>query len=201
MHANHAHYWVWQKKCFIPYVRILHVNSLASIDTSVWMLKTFPGMLLFKCLEIDGISHMSSRVSWHFMTWSYECKEHPLMGRYSLVESRMVIPYDTIEGKHLVTRNLPVYHFSCSCLSKILLRRVLIQISVFVSLYELRHTQIVNSTPYCILLTYFPPWYWCYYSSKHLSNDIFIFGIQYKYTPSIKISQILSCMSYSLHLP
>ena len=28
------------------------------------------------------------------------------MGNYSLVERRMLIPYDTVEGKHLVTVNL-----------------------------------------------------------------------------------------------
>ena len=32
------------------------------------------------------------------------------MGKYSLVERRMVLPYDTIEGKNVVTGNL-------SCLS------------------------------------------------------------------------------------
>ena len=36
------------------------------------------------------------------------------MGKYSLVERRMVIPYDTTEGKYLVTENL-------SCLSIFLL--------------------------------------------------------------------------------
>ena len=30
---------------------------------------------------------------------------HPLMGKYSLVELRMVIPYDTIEGQYVVTGN------------------------------------------------------------------------------------------------
>ena len=44
------------------------------------------------------------------MTRSYKCKEHPLMGKYSLVEHRMVIPYDTIEEQYVVTVNL-------SCLS------------------------------------------------------------------------------------
>ena len=105
-----AHYGVCRKKCFISDVHISHVKSLASIDTSVWTLKTFPGMLLFKCREIECISEMSSRVLWHFMKRSYKCKEHPFMGKYSLVERRMVIPYDTIEGKNVVTGNL-------SCLS------------------------------------------------------------------------------------
>ena len=106
MHAERAHYGVWQKKCFILYVRFLHVNSLASIDTSVWTLKTFPGILSFEYRVIDDIADMSSCVLWHFMTKLYECKEHPLMGKYSLVEHRMMIPYDTIEGKNLKTGNL-----------------------------------------------------------------------------------------------
>ena len=44
----------------------------------------------------------------------YKCKEHLLIGNYSLVEIRMVIPYDTIEGKNIVTDNL-------SCLSLFML--------------------------------------------------------------------------------
>ena len=70
------------------------------------------------------------------------------MGKYSLVEHRMVLPYDTIEGKNIVTGNLSCMSLSCSYLSKRLLRRVLIQISAFVSPYKLWHTQIVNSTGY-----------------------------------------------------
>ena len=35
MHAECAHYGLFQKKRFISYVRILHVNSLVSIDTYV----------------------------------------------------------------------------------------------------------------------------------------------------------------------
>ena len=34
MHVKRTHYGVWHKKCFMSYVHILHVNSLASIDTS-----------------------------------------------------------------------------------------------------------------------------------------------------------------------
>ena len=68
------------------------------------------------------------------------------MRKYSLVEHRMVLPYDTIEGQNVVTGNLSYLSLFLFCLSKRLLRRELIQISVFVSLYELRHTQIVNST-------------------------------------------------------
>ena len=33
MHDQHAHYGMYQKNCFILYVRIQHVNSLVSIDT------------------------------------------------------------------------------------------------------------------------------------------------------------------------
>ena len=106
MHAERAHYGVCRKKCFISYVHILHVNSLASIDTYVWTLKTLPGILSFECRDIEGIADMSSRVLWHFMTRYYKYKEHPLMEKYSLVERRMVIPYDTIEGKNVVTGNL-----------------------------------------------------------------------------------------------
>ena len=61
------------------------------------------------------------------------------MVKYSLVERRMVILYDTVEEKY-------VCHFSCSYLSKILLGRVLIQISVFISPKELRQTKNVNLT-------------------------------------------------------
>ena len=114
MHGERAHYGVCRKKCFISYVNISHVNSLASIDKSICTLKTFPCILSFECRDIEGIADMSSRVSWHFMTRSYKCKEHPLIGNYSLVERRMVIPYDTIEGKNAVTGNL-------SCLSPLLL--------------------------------------------------------------------------------
>ena len=35
IHAERARYGVCRKKCFISYMRILHVNSLVSIDTSV----------------------------------------------------------------------------------------------------------------------------------------------------------------------
>ena len=69
------------------------------------------------------------------------------MGNYSLVEHRIVLPYDTIEGKKCSFLGIyPVCHFYCSYLSKRILRRVLIQIYVFVSPYELWHTQTVNST-------------------------------------------------------
>ena len=44
----------------------------------------------------------------------------------------------------------PVYNFSCSYLSKRLLIRVLIYISVFISPYELRQTKNVNSIFECI---------------------------------------------------
>ena len=110
MHAERAHYGMCRKKCFISYVHISHVNSLASIDTPVWTLKTFPGILSFEYQYIEVIAEISSRVLWHFMTQSYYCKEHPSMGKYSLVENRMVIPYDTIEGQYVVTGNI-------SCLS------------------------------------------------------------------------------------
>ena len=114
MHAERVHYGVCQKKCFISYVRISHVNSLVSIDTYVWTLKTLRGILSFKCWDIGGIADMSSHVSWHFMTRSYKRKEHPLMGKCSFVERHMVLPYNAIEGKNVVTGNL-------SCLSLFLL--------------------------------------------------------------------------------
>ena len=60
--------------------------------------------------DIEGIDDMSPRVSWHFMTRSYKRKEHPFMGKYSIVERRMVLPYDNIEGQNIVTGDL-------SCLS------------------------------------------------------------------------------------
>ena len=65
-----------------------------------------PFILLFEYRDIEGIADMSPRVSWHFMTWSYKRKEHPLMGKYSLVEHRMVLPYNAIEGKNVVTGDL-----------------------------------------------------------------------------------------------
>ena len=98
MHAERAHCGMCRKKCFISYVRILHVNILLSIDKFTWTLNTFPGMLSSECQYIEGISDMSARVSWHFMAWSYKYKERPLMVNYSLLERRMVIPYDTIEN-------------------------------------------------------------------------------------------------------
>ena len=39
------------------------------------------------------------------MTRLYKFKEHPLMGKYSLVECRIVIPYDTIEVQYVVMGN------------------------------------------------------------------------------------------------
>ena len=63
MHAERAHYGTFRKKCFISYVRILHVNSLVSIDTLVWNLKTIPGILLSECQDIEGISDMSAMPS------------------------------------------------------------------------------------------------------------------------------------------
>ena len=72
-----------------------------------------PWILLFVCQEIEGIASMSPRVSLHFMTQFYKRKEHPLMVKYSLVELRVVLPYDTIEGQNVVTGNL-------SCLSLLL---------------------------------------------------------------------------------
>ena len=65
-----------------------------------------PWILSFECQDIEGIADMSPLLLWHFMTRSYKRKEHPLMGKYSLVELRMVLPYDTIEGKNVVTGNL-----------------------------------------------------------------------------------------------
>ena len=110
MHAVRAHYGVCQKKCYILYVRIFHVNSLASSDISAWTVKMFPGILSLEFWDIEGFSEISSCLSWHFMTLLYKFKEHPVMRNYSLVERCMVIPYDTIGGKNIVTGNL-------SCLS------------------------------------------------------------------------------------
>ena len=87
-----------------------HVNSLVSIDKYVWKLKTFPGILLFECQEIEDISDISYCVSWQFITRLYKCKEYSLMGKYSLVELRVVIQYNTIEEQYIVTGDL-------SCLS------------------------------------------------------------------------------------
>ena len=114
MYTKRVHYGTFQKKCFISYVHIFHVNSLVSIDTFVWTLKTLTGTLLFECHDIEDISDMSSRVLWNFMTPSYKCREHPLMGKYSLVETHMVIQYNTIEEQYVVMVNL-------SCLSLFLL--------------------------------------------------------------------------------
>ena len=98
IHADIAHYiWHIPEEFFIWYVHISHVKSLVSIDTYVWTLKTFPGILSFECQYIEGISDMSFRVLWQNMARSYKCKEHPLMGNYSLVERHMVILYDPIE--------------------------------------------------------------------------------------------------------
>ena len=97
MHAKRAHYGMCRNKCFIVYVHFLHVNSLVSIDTSILMLNTLPGILLLECQDIEGVSDISSRVLRHFMKKLYKCKEHTLVGKYSLVERRMIITYDTIE--------------------------------------------------------------------------------------------------------
>ena len=65
-----------------------------------------PCILLLECRDIEGIADMSARVLQHFMKLSYKRKEHPFIGKCSLVERRKVLPYDTIEGKNVVTRNL-----------------------------------------------------------------------------------------------
>ena len=65
-----------------------------------------PWILLFEYRDIEGIADMSPSVLWHFMTQSYKRKEHTLMGKYSLVERHMVLPYDTIEGQNIVKGNL-----------------------------------------------------------------------------------------------
>ena len=75
MHAKRAHYSTFRKKCFISYIRISHVNSSVSIDTSVWTLNTFPGISSSEFQDIEGIADMSSRVLWNFMTRFYKCKE------------------------------------------------------------------------------------------------------------------------------
>ena len=67
-------------------------------------------ILLFKCQDIEGIDDMSARVLQHCMKLSYKRKEHPLMGKYPLVERCTVITYDAIEGQNVATGNL-------SCLS------------------------------------------------------------------------------------
>ena len=69
-----------------------------------------PCILLFKYRDIEGIADILPYVSWRFMTRLYKRKEHHFMGKYSLVEHRMVLLYNTIEGKNTVTGNL-------SCLS------------------------------------------------------------------------------------
>ena len=71
-------------------------------------------MLSSEYQDIESIDDISARVSWKFMTWQYKCKEHPLIGKYSLVERRMLILYDTIEEQYVVIGNL-------SCLSLFLL--------------------------------------------------------------------------------
>ena len=74
----------------------------------------FPGILLSEYQDIEGIADMSAHVSCHFITRSYKCKEHPLMGKYSLIELSMLILYNTIEEKCVGTVNL-------SCMSLFLL--------------------------------------------------------------------------------
>ena len=106
MHVKRVHYGTFQKKCFLLYVHISHVNSLVLIFIFVWMLMRFPGILFSECQDIEGVADMSARVLWHFITRLYKCKEHLLIGKYSLVKRHMVILYDTIEEKYAVTRNL-----------------------------------------------------------------------------------------------
>ena len=79
MHAKHA-IWHVPEKRYILYVHISHIDSLVSIDTSAWGLKTFPGIFLSKFHFIGCIEYISARVLWHFITRSYKCKEDPLMG-------------------------------------------------------------------------------------------------------------------------
>ena len=70
MHTKRAHCGTCWKKYFMLYVRIFHLNSLVSIDTYVWTLKDFSGILLSEYVDIEGISDMSFSVSWHFIIQS-----------------------------------------------------------------------------------------------------------------------------------
>ena len=58
MHAERAHCGTSRNKYFISYVYISHVKSLVLIDTFVWTLKKFPGILLSKYQDIEGIANV-----------------------------------------------------------------------------------------------------------------------------------------------
>ena len=69
------------------------------------------------------------------------------MGTYSLIERRIVIPHDAIESKYVVTTDLSCLSFFLFFyISKILLLRELIRISVFIRLNVSQQTQNINST-------------------------------------------------------
>ena len=63
MHSERVHYGTCQKKCYILYLGISHVDRLVSIDTFVLTLKTFPGILLSEFKYIEVIDDVSARVS------------------------------------------------------------------------------------------------------------------------------------------
>ena len=50
-----------------------------------------PWNIFFWMSGHEGIADISARVLWHFMTRSYKCKEHPLIGNYSLVERHIIV--------------------------------------------------------------------------------------------------------------
>ena len=138
MHAKRAHYIMCRKNCFISYVPISHIISLVLIDISVWTLKTCSGYYRSNAGTLKAVMlcrPVYCDTLWHGCT---SVKEYYLIGKHSFVERYMVIPQNNIEGQIVVTGNISCLSLFSSYLSKRLLRRVLIHISVFVSLYKLR---------------------------------------------------------------
>ena len=66
----------------------------------------FTGILSSECQEIEGIDYMSAHLLWHFITQLYKSMEYSLMGKYSLIELYMVIPYNNIKVQYVVTADL-----------------------------------------------------------------------------------------------
>ena len=96
MHAERAHYGVFR-----------FARTQFGVNWHIYMnVEDFVCILSLECQDIEGIADISPRVLRHFMTCSYKRKEHTMMGKYSLVEHRIVLLYDTIEGKNVVTGNL-----------------------------------------------------------------------------------------------
>ena len=72
----------------------------------------------------------------------------------------------------------PVCRFYCSCLSKRLIRRQLMQISVFISPYKLRRTKNMNSTVFFFSYPLESYSFFIFNTLRHVANIICILSLR-----------------------